>query len=132
MRRRGSGRRFAARLIAAESPLQPHYANCEDCGSQWDGKQTAPAGSFGANAFGLHEMHGNAYEWVADCVHQNYNGAPGDGSAWTADGDCNARNVRGGSWGNGADAARSAARGRSDSGIRNNLLGFRVARTLDQ
>ena len=50
-------------------------ANCEDCGSQWDGKQTAPAGSFAANAFGLHEMHGNVYEWVEDCVHQNYNGA---------------------------------------------------------
>ena len=107
-------------------------ANCEDCGSQWDGKQTAPAGSFAANAFGLHEMHGNVYEWVEDCVHQNYNGAPGDGSAWTEGGDCNARNVRGGSWGNGADAARSAGRGRADSGIRNNLVGFRVARDLNQ
>ena len=73
-------------------------ANCDGCGSQWDNKQTAPVGSFAANAFGLYDMHGNVWEWVEDCFHDNYEGAPDDGSAWTADGDCNSRVLRGGSW----------------------------------
>ena len=57
-------------------------ANCNGCGSQWDNKQTAPVGSFAPNAFGLYDMHGNVWEWVEDCFHDNYNGAPEDGSAW--------------------------------------------------
>ena len=72
-------------------------ANCNGCGSQWDGKQTAPVGSFAANRFGLYDMVGNVWEWTEDCWHHNYEGAPADGSAWTS-GDCGARVVRGGSW----------------------------------
>lgn len=57
-------------------------ANCDRCGSQWDGRRTAPVGSFAANAFGLHDMHGNLWELVEDCWHRNYKkGAPTDGSA---------------------------------------------------
>ena len=73
-------------------------ANCNGCGSQWGGRQTAPVRSFAPNVFGLHDMHGNVAEWVQDCYQGNYNGAPVDGSAWTT-GNCNARVLRGGSWG---------------------------------
>lgn len=57
-------------------------ANCLECGSPWGGRQTAPVGLFAANPFGLFDMNGNAYEWVADSWHPDYKGAPRDGSAW--------------------------------------------------
>ena len=72
-------------------------ANCEGCGSRWDDKLTAPVGSFPANVFSLHDMHGNVWEWVEDCWNGNYRGAPSDGNAWM-DGDCDIRVLRGGSW----------------------------------
>ena len=84
-------------------------ANCNGCGSQWDGRQTSPVGSFKPNAFGLYDMAGNVWQWVQDCYHDNYNGAPTDGSAWTS-GDCNLRVVRGGSFIYGPRALRAAAR----------------------
>jgi formylglycine-generating enzyme required for sulfatase activity len=104
-------------------------ANCADCGSEWD-VQTAPVGSFEANAFGLYDMHGNVWEWVEDCYHQNYDGAPADASAWTSR-DCNRRIVRGGSWSSPPDNLRSASRSKPQpGGSRNNFIGFRIARSL--
>ena len=73
-------------------------ANCDGCGSRWDDEQTAPVGSFGANAWGLHDMAGNVWEWVEDCWHENYARAPSDGTAWTSGGNCGRRVLRGGSW----------------------------------
>ncbi|MDE0331906.1 MAG: SUMF1/EgtB/PvdO family nonheme iron enzyme [Nitrospinae bacterium] len=104
-------------------------ANCDGCGSDWDNRQTAPIGSFKANPFGLHDVHGNVWEWVADCWNDNYAGAPTDASAWMS-GDCNSRVLRGGSWSFGPWVLRSATRLRLRTGLRNFKSGFRVARTL--
>ncbi|MBV8443214.1 MAG: formylglycine-generating enzyme family protein [Hyphomicrobiales bacterium] len=104
-------------------------ANCDGCGSEWDGKRTAPVGSFPANAFGLHDMVGNAWEWTEDCWNSKYDGAPKDGSAWTR-GDCNTRVVRGGSYHDPPNILRSPLRAGASTVIRDSFIGFRVARTL--
>jgi formylglycine-generating enzyme required for sulfatase activity len=105
-------------------------ADCYDCGSKWDGKQTAPVGSFPPNKFGLYDMVGDVWEWTEDCVHSNYDGAPANGSAWIG-GDCGDRVTRGGSWGFGPGGLRSADRsGWAGIDQRTGALGFRVARTL--
>ena len=104
-------------------------ANCKGCGSQWDAKQTSPVGSFAANQFGLYDMAGNVYQWVQDCYHDNYDGAPTDGSAWTS-GDCSNRVVRGGSWIYDPQSLRSAFRVGVTTDGRSSYLGFRVGRTL--
>jgi formylglycine-generating enzyme required for sulfatase activity len=105
-------------------------AHCDDCGSSRDAGQTTPVGSFAANAFGIHDMHGNVWEWVEDCYHRNYSGAPTDGSAWTS-GDCNYRVARGGSWNDEAGYSRSARRYKVATGYRNLDTGFRVGRALN-
>jgi formylglycine-generating enzyme required for sulfatase activity len=92
------------------------------------GGSTRPVGGKQANAWGLHDMSGNVWEWTEDCWKENYNGAPTDGSAWTT-GNCSQRVLRGGSWGNDPQDLRAADRGRDSTAIRNDYLGFRVART---
>ena len=94
----------------------------------WRG-QTVPVGSFGANAFGLHDVHGNVWEWVQDCVSYDYWGAPEDGSAWLG-GNCAARVFRGGSWADGPSFLRAASRNWYNTGDSRHTIGFRVARTL--
>jgi formylglycine-generating enzyme required for sulfatase activity len=84
--------------------------------------QTVPVGSFDPNPWGLYQVHGNVSEWVEDCFHYTYDGAPSDGSAWRP-GSCSRRVLRGGSWGSAPWDLRAA-------GGRGNLLGFRVAKTL--
>jgi formylglycine-generating enzyme required for sulfatase activity len=105
-------------------------ANCDGCGSQWGGKQTAPVGSFKPNAFGIFDMQGNVWEWVEDCNHDNYKGAPTDGSAWVANCAPGFRVVRGNSWSRDARYPASVTRTSFPSGGGNAELGFRVARTL--
>ncbi len=103
-------------------------ANCQDCGSEWDFKQTAPVASFPPNAWGLHDMHGNVVEWVEDCVHGTYDGAPDDGRAWLDQdgGDCSSRVLRGGSWSLSQVLARAAFRFWFGPDLRSFDLGFRV------
>ena len=105
-------------------------ANCKGCRSGWDGKKTAPVKSFEANAFGLYGVHGNVWEWMEDCWHDTYNGAPTDGSAWVSSGECGQRVLRSGSWLVEPKNLRSAVRYRNSPGVRNYSYGFRVARTL--
>ena len=119
------------------------YANSTDLttraqvrgASGWDGVDcsdryayTAPVGSYRPNAFGLHDMLGNVWEWTQDCWNENYTGAPADGSAWTS-GNCFLRVVRGGSWEDGPLGVRVAYRVGSPVIIRVHARGFRVART---
>ena len=108
-------------------------ADCNGCGSKWDGQLLAPVGSFGPNPFGLYDMLGNVWQWVNDCWNENYVGAPRDGSSAT-NGDCTRRVLRGGSWINLPSFVRSAARSKAEAdggdSDYSNYAGFRVARTL--
>ncbi len=104
-------------------------ANCDGCGSRWDGAQTAPVASFPPNGFGLYDVHGNAREWVQDCWNDSYRAAPSDGGAWTR-GDCSWRVLRGGAWGSSARYVRVSNRGALSSDRFNGGTGFRIARTL--
>lgn len=94
-----------------------------------DRQRTVPAGSLPANPWGLYEVHGNLWEWVEDCYHDSYKGAPADGRAWVEN-SCSVRVFRGGSWSYLPGFLRSAYRGGLEPGYRNIAVGFRVARTL--
>ena len=87
---------------------------------------TNEVGSFGVNAFGLADMHGNVYDWCLDYWHPSYDGAPSDGSPWQTGGNENYRIVRGGSWYVNPDDCRSAVRNRVDPDVRVVYIGFRV------
>ncbi len=99
-------------------------ANCDGCGGPWNGGRTAPVGSFDANAFGLHDMLGNVWEWVEGCWSARY-GAPAGET-------CGTRVVRGASWFNEPSIVRAANRLALDPRFRSSNVGFRIARTLTE
>ncbi|MEP7343385.1 MAG: bifunctional serine/threonine-protein kinase/formylglycine-generating enzyme family protein [Acidobacteriota bacterium] len=110
--------------------LRPYAYSLASAASE----RTTPAGSFGvANAFGLFDMHGNVWEWCLDEWHNDYSGAPDDGSAWGGAGyGKKLRVVRGGAWFNAARLCRSAYRYYSAQDTRGNNCGFRVALDIEQ
>jgi formylglycine-generating enzyme required for sulfatase activity len=93
-------------------------------------KATVAVNSFKANPFGLYNVHGNVWEWVEDCFHDNYSGAPSDGSAWTTSCSGDYRVLRGGSWDIIPAYLRSAFRYWYTPDFRDYDSGFRLARTL--
>ena len=104
-------------------------ANCDDgCDDRF--KHTSPVGSFRANSFGLYDTSGNLWEWVEDCWHEDFRGAPTDGSAWTSGGECTRRVLRGGCWFVDAKASRSASRTKFEPDYKNVIFGIRVVRAL--
>jgi eukaryotic-like serine/threonine-protein kinase len=94
-------------------------------------EKTTPVGSFPANGFGLYDMHGNVWEWCEDKWHENYQGAPTDGSAWINGNDNDYRLLRGGSWYSDPYYCRSAVRNRwsADNGVY--IIGFRLVCAQD-
>jgi formylglycine-generating enzyme required for sulfatase activity/class 3 adenylate cyclase len=106
--------------------LQPGLANCKNCSDVATAEQPIKAGSFKPNPFGLYDMGGGVDQWVEDCWHKNYQGAPADGSPWV-EGDCVSHVIRSGSWKNDARYVRPANRDSYDTNVRYPTHGFRVA-----
>jgi formylglycine-generating enzyme required for sulfatase activity len=92
-------------------------------------QKTVDVGTFKRNAFGIHDMHGNVWEWVEDCYRDSYAGAPTDGSAVAAS-PCNLRVMRGGAWNYFPKLLRSAYRYATAGDVRLENIGFRVARSM--
>ena len=95
------------------------------------GNGTQPAGRKRANELGLFDMSGNVREWIRDCWHGSYDGAPDNGQP-REEGDCRRRVIRGGSWHGKPGDVRSASRFWYTTSFRNNNLGFRIARTIEE
>ena len=108
--------------------LQPGLAGCKNCTEVAMAELPSKVGSFKANPFGLYDMGGTIDQWVEDCWHKNYQGAPTDGSAWTED-SCPSHVLRSGSWRNDARYVRPSNRDSYDTNVRYPTHGFRIALT---
>ena len=106
-------------------------ANCAQCNSLWDGEKTSPVGKFPPNPFGLYDIAGNVWEWMADCYHDKLSGFPKDGSAVQKKG-CGKRVIRGGAWSFPPKEMRSANRWRDFPTRRSDDTGFRLLREIEQ
>jgi formylglycine-generating enzyme required for sulfatase activity/class 3 adenylate cyclase len=106
--------------------IESGIANCKNCSEVAAAEQPVKVGSFKPNPFGLYDMGGGVDQWVEDCWHKNYQGAPSDGSPWV-EADCVAHVIRSGSWKNDARYVRPANRDSYDTNVRYPTHGFRVA-----
>lgn len=106
-----------------------NQAHCRKCGTEFTVERPIPVGRFAANPFGLHDTAGNVAEWVQDCFHETYHGAPADDSVWQG-GDCTYRVVRGGSFHSAPTAIRSRARSKLRPNNTYETVGIRVVREL--
>lgn len=109
--------------------MKPGNSSCKECGLPWTADGPPAAGSFSANPFGFFDMNGSVWEWVADCWHSSFKGAPADGSAWEEP-NCQSRVIRGGSWREGGGYMMSTTRFKYDATVRQSQNGFRVARSV--
>ena len=125
MRRTGTQTPFC--WGASISPDQANYTN-SDMGKS--PQKTVPVDSYPPNPWGLYQMHGNTWEWVEDCWHADYEGAPEDGTSWTTE-DCDQYVLRGGAWNHTPSNLRAAARGSGQASVRGYSASFRIARTLE-
>jgi len=106
---------------------KPGMAHCFGCQDDLDPRKPTKIGHFDPNPFGVYDMNGNVGEWVQDCWHDDYKGAPDDGSVWEG-GDCSYRVVRGGAYSTPPDSIRHAARDKYKSDSRYDFIGIRVVR----
>ena len=109
--------------------MQAEMANCKGCNEPYDSSQPLKVGSFKPNPFGLYDMGGTIDQWVADCWHKNYQGAPSDGSAW-GENDCMSYVIRSGSWKNDPSYVRPSSRDHYDVSVRYPTHGLRIAYSL--
>ena len=121
----GFGETLAANLASYNGAIPYKYALAGNSNSS-----TTEVGTYPANGFGLHDMHGNVWEWCADNWHDDYDLLPKDGSAWTQGGDRSCRVIRGGSWRDPAHYCRSAKRSKNAVSQDDRSTGFRIAVTL--
>jgi formylglycine-generating enzyme required for sulfatase activity/class 3 adenylate cyclase len=106
--------------------FQSGMANCKNCTDIANTEQPIKVGSFKPNPFGLYDMGGAVDQWVEDCWHKNYQGAPTDGSAWV-ESQCASHVIRSGSWRNDGRYVRPSNRDSYDTNVRYPTHGFRVA-----
>jgi formylglycine-generating enzyme required for sulfatase activity len=117
------------RFVWGDQPGR-NRANCEGCGSAWDGRQGAPVASFHANPMGLYDMLGNLWEWTEDCWAPSHADVPADGSARPAPARCTGRVLRGGSFDLPPSSMRVTSRTSADAEVGEIFIGFRIARSL--
>lgn len=102
-------------------------AHCFDCDTGLDSRKPTKVGSFAPNTFGVHDTAGNVAEWVQDCWHKDYNGAPSDGSVWKG-GDCSDRVARGGSYSSPLSSLRHTKRDKFNADSKYDFIGIRLVR----